>query len=108
MGLAYHLAEAGWTDVLLIEKAELTSGSTWHAAGQCPSFIGNYNMAKIHHYSNTLYPRLEKLYNFPGRPPDQDALLIAATKIARYRAKAKRQKGTAAMQEIPMEVGNST
>ena len=58
VGLAYHLAEAGWTDVLLIEKGELTSGSTWHAAGQCPSFIGNYNMAKIHHYGNTLYPRL--------------------------------------------------
>jgi len=65
VGLAYHLAEAGWTDVLLIEKAELTSGSTWHAAGQCPSFIGNYNMAKIHHYGNTLYPRLEKITGLP-------------------------------------------
>ena len=65
VGLAYHLAEAGWTDVLLIEKGELTSGSTWHAAGQCPSFIGNYNMAKIHHYSNTLYPRLEALTGHP-------------------------------------------
>lgn len=65
VGLAYHLAEAGWSDVLLIEKAELTSGSTWHAAGQCPSFIGNYNMAKIHHYSNTLYPRLEQLTGLP-------------------------------------------
>lgn len=61
VGLAYHLAQAGWSDVLLIEKAELTSGSTWHAAGQCPSFIGNYTMAKIHHYSNTLYPKLEKI-----------------------------------------------
>ncbi|MEZ5779101.1 MAG: FAD-dependent oxidoreductase [Paracoccaceae bacterium] len=65
VGLAYHLAEEGWKDVLLIEKGELTSGSTWHAAGQCPSFIGNYNMAKIHHYSNTLYPRLEKLTGHP-------------------------------------------
>jgi len=65
VGLAYHLAEAGWTDVLLIEKGELTSGSTWHAAGQCPSFIGNYNMAKIHHYGNTLYPRLEALTGHP-------------------------------------------
>ena len=61
VGLAYHLAEEGWQDVVLIEKGELTSGSTWHAAGQCPSFISNYNMAKIHHYSNTLYPRLEEL-----------------------------------------------
>lgn len=59
-GLLYHLAEEGWTDILLIEKGELTSGSTWHAAGQCPSFIGSYNMAKIHHYGNTLYPTLEE------------------------------------------------
>ena len=66
VGLAYHLAEEGWKDVLLIEKGELTSGSTWHAAGQCPSFIGNYNMAKIHHYSNTLYPRLEELTGHPA------------------------------------------
>jgi len=61
VGLLYHLAEEGWKDVLLIEKGELTSGSTWHAAGQCPSFIGDYNMAKIHHYSNTLYPQLEAM-----------------------------------------------
>jgi dimethylglycine dehydrogenase len=59
-GLLYHLAEEGWTDSLLIEKGELTSGSTWHAAGQCPSFIADYNMAKVHHYGNTLYPELEK------------------------------------------------
>lgn len=58
-GLLYHLAEEGWTDCLLIEKAELTSGSTWHAAGQCPSFIADYSMALIHHHGNTLYPTLE-------------------------------------------------
>lgn len=50
----------------------------------------------------------QALYNFPGKSPDQDALLIAAAKIARYRAKAKRQKGAAAGQEISMEVGGST
>ena len=60
-GLAYHLVEEGWTDIMLIEKAELTSGSTWHAAGQCPSFTGSYNLAKLHQYSNTLYPKLEAL-----------------------------------------------
>ncbi|HAE01766.1 MAG TPA: aminomethyltransferase, partial [Rhodospirillaceae bacterium] len=60
-GLLYHLAQEGWTDSLLIEKGELTSGSTWHAAGQCPSFIADYNMAKIHHYGNTLYPKLEAM-----------------------------------------------
>lgn len=59
--LLYHLAELGWTDCLLIEKDELTSGSTWHAAGQCPSITGSFNLAKIHAYSNELYPRLEEL-----------------------------------------------
>ncbi len=60
-GLLYHLAEEGCDDLLLIEKGELTSGSTWHAAGQCPSLVGNYNLAKIHAYSNELYPKLEGL-----------------------------------------------
>ncbi len=59
--LLYHLALEGCTDTLLIEKDELTSGSTWHAAGQCPSITGSYNLAKIHAYSNLLYPRLEAL-----------------------------------------------
>ena len=60
VGLLYHLAEEGWTDVLLVEKGEVTSGSTWHAAGQCPSFIADYNMAKIHDYGVRLYPKLEE------------------------------------------------
>jgi len=59
--LLYHLALEGCTDTLLIEKNELTSGSTWHAAGQCPSITGSYNLAKIHAYSNQLYPKLEAL-----------------------------------------------
>jgi dimethylglycine dehydrogenase len=59
--LLYHLALEGCSDALLIEKGELTSGSTWHAAGQCPSITGSYNLAKIHAYSNTLYPKLEAL-----------------------------------------------
>ena len=61
VGLLYHLAEMGWKDCLLIEKGELTSGSTWHAAGQCASFQGHYNISKIHHYGNLLYPRLEAM-----------------------------------------------
>ena len=60
-GLLYHLAEQGCTDALLIEKAELTSGSTWHAAGQCPHLVGNYNLAKIHDTSISLYKRLEEI-----------------------------------------------
>ena len=61
VGLLYHLAEDGCTDALLLEKGELTSGSTWHAAGQCPNLVGNYNLAKIHQYSISLYKKLEQL-----------------------------------------------
>ncbi len=61
VGLAYHLCEEGWSDVVLIEKGELTSGSTWHAAGQCPHFNGSLNLTKIHLYGTQLYPRLEQL-----------------------------------------------
>ena len=61
LGLLYHLAAEGCDDVVLIEKGELTSGSTWHAAGQCPNLVGNYNVARIHEYSNSLYRKLEEL-----------------------------------------------
>ncbi len=61
VGLLYHLALEGWTDVVLIEKGELTSGSTWHAAGQCPHFNSSLNMTKVHVYGTQLYPKLEAL-----------------------------------------------
>jgi len=61
VGLLYHLALEGWSDVVLIEKGELTSGSTWHAAGQCPHFNSSLNMTKVHVYGTELYPRLERL-----------------------------------------------
>ena len=61
VGLLYHLALEGWRDVVLIEKGELTSGSTWHAAGQCPHFNSSLNMTKVHVYGTQLYPRLEAL-----------------------------------------------
>ncbi len=61
VGLLYHLALEGWTDVVLIEKGELTSGSTWHAAGQCPHFNGSLNMTRVHLYGTQLYARLEEL-----------------------------------------------
>ena len=65
VGLLYHLAEAGWDDCVLIEKGELTSGSTWHAAGQCPNVTGDYNIAKIQNYSINFYSKLEELTGQP-------------------------------------------
>jgi len=60
VSLLYHLAKEGWKDLVLIEKGELTSGSTWHAAGQCPQMMGSYNLAKVHIHSTNLYKKLEK------------------------------------------------
>ena len=60
VGLLYHLALEGWTELVLLEKGELTSGSTWHAAGQCPHFISSLNAAKLHVYGTKLYSSLEE------------------------------------------------
>jgi dimethylglycine dehydrogenase len=53
------LCQEGWTDVILLEKAELTSGSTWHAAGQVTHSVSHYALAKMAAYGTELYPRLE-------------------------------------------------
>ncbi len=55
----YHLAKKGWTDAVLIERKELTSGSTWHAAGLLPLFNMSYSVGQIHKYSVRLYRELE-------------------------------------------------
>ncbi|WP_112320331.1 GcvT family protein [Oceanibium sediminis] len=59
-GIAYHLARAGWQDVVLLERDELTSGSTWHAAGLLPLFNMGYATSHIHDYSVRFYKTLEE------------------------------------------------
>ncbi len=56
---AYHLAQMGWKDVVLVEKAELTSGSTWHAAGLVGQLRSDRNLTRMLQYSVSLYERLE-------------------------------------------------
>jgi len=56
----YHLVKKGWTDSVLVERKELTSGSTWHAAGLLPLFNLSYSVGQIHKYSVALYKTLEK------------------------------------------------
>jgi len=58
--IAYHLVKAGWKDVMLLERDELTSGSTWHAAGLLPLFNMSYATTHIHKYSVDLYKTLEQ------------------------------------------------
>ncbi len=57
----YHLTKAGWKDVLLIERAELTSGSTWHAAGGMHTVNGDPNVAKLQQYTIELYKEIERI-----------------------------------------------
>ncbi|MER9396182.1 MULTISPECIES: FAD-dependent oxidoreductase [unclassified Mesorhizobium] len=60
-GLVYHLAHEGWTDIVLLEKAELTSGSTWHAAGQITHSTSSFSLGKCVGYNIDLYSKvLEK------------------------------------------------
>ena len=58
VNLMYHLTQEGWTDIVLVEKGELTSGSTWHAAGLCPNFNGNHTLSSIHEYTIKLYDEI--------------------------------------------------
>lgn len=54
----YHLTRCGWRDVVLLERDELTAGSTWHAAGNCPNFSTRWSLLKLQRYSTQLYARL--------------------------------------------------
>lgn len=61
VSVLYHLTKAGWKDLLLIERAELTSGSTWHAAGGMHTVNGDPNVAKLQQYTINLYQEIEKI-----------------------------------------------
>ena len=61
----YHLAKAGWTDCVLLEKNELTAGSTWHAAGNVPTFSSSWSIMNMQRYSAELYRGLGAEVDYP-------------------------------------------
>ena len=61
----YHLAKAGWTDCVLLEKNELTAGSTWHAAGNVPTFSSSWSIMNMQRYSAELYRTLGATVDYP-------------------------------------------
>ena len=61
VSVLYHLTKAGWHDVVLLERAELTSGSTWHAAGGMHTLNGDPNVAKLQQYTIQLYEEIERI-----------------------------------------------
>ena len=91
----YHLAKAGWRDVVLVERDELTSGSTWHAAGGMHTLNGDPNVAKLQEYTIKLYSEIEAAsgqscgvhitggVNLAGTPERMDFLRLARAR-ARY------------------------
>ncbi len=60
VSIAYHLAKQGWTDVVLLERSELTAGSTWHAAGLLPLYHPSYSIGRMNKYSVDFYRQLEQ------------------------------------------------
>lgn len=58
--ILYHLVKCGWNDIVLLERAELTSGSTWRAAGNTPHYNSSMLLSRVHQYSVALYQRLEQ------------------------------------------------
>ncbi len=61
----YHLAKAGWSDCVLLEKNELTAGSTWHAAGNVPTFSTSWSLMNMQRYSTELYRGLGQAVDYP-------------------------------------------
>ena len=75
----YHLAKAGWTDCVLLEKNELTSGSTWHAAGNVPTFSSSWSLMNMQRYSTELYRGLAEAVDYPMNYHVTGSLRLAHT-----------------------------
>ena len=80
----YHLTKLGWSDVMLIERSELTSGSTWHAAGGFHTLNGDTNMAALQGYTIRLYKELEAITD----DAERETRVRELTEMAQDNAKA--------------------
>ncbi|WP_135506001.1 GcvT family protein [Roseovarius aestuariivivens] len=76
----YHLAKAGWTDCVLLEKNELTAGSTWHAAGNVPTFSTSWSVMNMQRYSTELYARLGDEVDYPMNYHQTGSIRLAHSK----------------------------
>ncbi|NNE78885.1 MAG: FAD-dependent oxidoreductase [Silicimonas sp.] len=88
----YHLTKLGWSDVMLVERSDLTSGSTWHAAGGFHTLNGDTNMAALQGYTIGLYDELEKLTGMSCGLHHSGGLTIADTPERLDMLKAERAK----------------
>jgi len=100
----YHLAKFGWKDTILLERDQLTSGTTWHAAGLVSQLGPSAGITKIRKYSLDLYKKLEKEVDFSPGLKLNGALSIATTP-GRWE-ELKRQATTAQLYDVNVEVLN--
>ncbi len=77
--VAYHLTKRGWRDVVLLERRQLTSGTTWHAAGLVTQLRATYNMSMLAKYSAELFPELERLTGLGTGFRQTGSILLATT-----------------------------
>ena len=98
----YHLALAGWTDCVLLEKNELTAGSTWHAAGNIPTFSASWGIMNIQRYSADLYRRLGKEVDYPMNYHVTGSIRLAHSKERMQ--EFERAKGMAKYQGMDMDI----
>ncbi|MBO9472844.1 FAD-dependent oxidoreductase [Shimia sp. R10_1] len=98
----YHLAKKGWTDCVLLEKNELTAGSTWHAAGNVPTFSNSWAIMNMQRYSTELYARLGEEVDYPMNYHQSGSIRLAHTKerVQEF----ERAMSMARYQGIPMEM----
>ena len=98
----YHLAKKGWTDCVLLEKNELTAGSTWHAAGNCPNFAPNWAVMNMQRYSLEMYRGLAEEVDYPMNYHVTGALRLGHTKERRQ--EFQRVAGQARAMGLPLEM----
>ena len=99
--VAYHLAKQGWTDVLLLERKQLTCGTTWHAAGLLPRFRPSKNMSALARYSHELYSSLEKQTGMATGYKRTGSIVVALTN--ERMEELRRQVSAAKVFETPAE-----
>lgn len=98
----YHLAKAGWADCVLLEKNELTAGSTWHAAGNCPSFSTSWAVMNMQRYSLGLYAGLAKEVDYPMNYHVTGSIRLAHSKNRMM--EFERARGMARYQGLDVEM----
>ncbi|MFN3294018.1 MAG: FAD-dependent oxidoreductase [Gemmobacter sp.] len=98
----YHLARAGWTDCMLLEKNELTAGSTWHAAGNVPTFSSSWSIMNMQRYSAQLYRGLGAAVDYPMNYHVTGSVRLGHT-LERLR-EFQRVKGMGRYQGMDLEV----